>query len=278
MYRIFQFIYQHRPFFTFILLEVLCVWLILQNNHYQGAAFFNSSNRWVAGINATSADIRNYFSLSDVNQSLARENVELRRQLEIYARQLATLQSASRYDSSFIQRYDFTSARVVSNSVDRFKNFFTIDKGKEHGVSPGMAVITQQGAVGKVKITSSNFSVVSSLLNTDVMVSSLIKRTGHLGTAQWPGYDAEYIDLNFIPRHVKPLKGDTIITSGFNAVFPENVPIGIIEEITLRDEEPFLSIRVRLAQDFRKLSYVAVVKSIHKHEIDSLQMKLEKFN
>ncbi|MCI0751743.1 MAG: rod shape-determining protein MreC [Flammeovirgaceae bacterium] len=278
MNRIFLFIYNHRTFFTFIVLEVFCTWLIIQNNQYQGAAFFNSSNQFVAGINSFSSDVRNYFALRDVNQTLAEENVALRKKLEQYSQQMSAVHENAAYDSNFIHRYDFVSARVISNSVDRFKNYFTINKGARDSVKAGMAVISEYGAIGKVKITSKNFSVVSSLLNTDVMVSALVKRTGHLGSAQWDGDDANCVYLNFIPRHVKPIKGDTITTSGYNAVFPENILIGVIDEVGQRDEEPFLTIRVKLAQDFRKLSYVAVVKSTYKQEIDSLQHKIELLN
>jgi rod shape-determining protein MreC len=104
-----------------------------------------------------------------------------------------------------------------------------------------------------------------------MMVSATIKRTGHFGTIQWDGKDPEIVNLKYIPPHVKPVKGDTIVTSGYNAVFPEDIMIGIIEEVRTTDAALFHEIDVRLVQDFQKLSFVTVIKSTMKHEQDSIE-------
>jgi rod shape-determining protein MreC len=274
MERIFFFIYRYRAFFSFLVLEFFCAWLIVQNNQYQGASFFNSSNTLVGNVNTFTQGLSDYFSLREVNEILAEENVQLRKMLEQRNQTLLTHESGIVTDSVLINRFDFVGAKVVNNSTDRFKNFITINKGNNSGIKPGMAVISPQGAVGKVKMTSAHFSVVASLLHTDIMVSGYLKRTGYFGTIQWSGINAEYVDFDYIPRHVKPIKGDTIVTSGYSGVFPDGILIGTITEIELSEEAPFYKLKVKLAQDFRKLSYVAVVKSNLKHELDSLEQEI----
>ncbi len=69
---------------------------------------------------------------------------------------------------------------------------------------------------------------------------------------------------------LSPVIGDSVVTSGFNAVFPEGTLIGTIEEFELPDEALFYNIKVKLAQDFKKLSYVTIIRSALKIEIDSL--------
>jgi len=271
MERLLYFIYRYRAFFTFLLLELFCAWLIVQNNQYQGAAFFNSSNGMVAGLNSFSQDVREYFSLRETNRLLAEENVQLRNVLEKRNEVLNISGTNHITDTTITSRFEFISAKVVNNSVDRFTNFITINKGEDDGIVPGMAVISPSGIVGKVKTVSTHYGVVTSLLNIDVMVSAILKRTGNFGTVQWDGRDQEEVKLNFVPRHVKPVKGDTIVTSGYNAVFPEGIMIGTIADIKLSDEALFYELRVKLSQDFRKLSYVAVIKSNLKHEQDSLE-------
>jgi rod shape-determining protein MreC len=271
MERIVLFIYQYRAFFTFIVLELFCSWMIIENNQYQGAHFFNSANSFVANVNGLSHGVREYFSLREVNQVLAEENTSLRRRLE---QRNQTLQSEILSDSFLINRFDFVSAKVVNNSIDRFTNFVTINKGNDAGIEPGMAVISSQGIVGKVKMTSNHFSVVTSILNIDVMVSGVMKRTGYFGTIQWDGEKPDFTNFNFIPRHVQIIVGDSIVTSGYSGVFPEGILIGTVAEIELSEEAPFYELKVRLAQDFRKLSYVAVVKSNLLHELDSLEQQI----
>ena len=271
MERLFLFIYQYRAFFTFLVLELFCGWLIVENNSYQGARYFNSSNSVVASLNNFSQSIRDYFLLRDVNAALAEENAGLRKQLEQNNQRLQVLDTLTLSDSLLITRFDFVSAKVVNNQIDRFKNFVTINKGEDAGLKPGMAVISPFGTVGKVKMVSNHYSVVTSLLNIDVMVSAVLKRTGHFGTIQWEGKDPDRISYKYIPRHVNPVVGDTVVTSGYSAVFPEGVMIGTIDKVELKKEALFYELTVKLSQDFRKLSFVTVVKSQLKHEQDSLE-------
>lgn len=271
MQRLFYFIYKYRAFFTFLVLELTCVWLIVENNNYQGARFYNSSNTVVASLNNFSQSIRDYFLLRDQNAVLAEEVAHLRKQLEVNNQRLQVFDSVTVKDSLLISRFDFVSAKVVNNQVDRVKNFITINKGENAGLKPGMAVISSAGAVGKIKAVSKHYSVVTSLLNIDVMVSGLLKRTGHFGSVKWDGRDPDRINLMYIPRHVKPVKGDTIVTSGYSAIFPEGIAIGTVDEVILQDAELFYTLKIKLAQDFRKLSFVTIVKSQLKHEQDSLE-------
>jgi rod shape-determining protein MreC len=275
MERLFIFLYRYRAFFTFLILELVCAWLIIENNQYQGAQFFNSSNSAVANLNNFSQGVREYFLLRKINGSLADENAQLRSQLEKYkqasfALRGKQLQDSIKADSSVISQFDFVSAKVVSNTVNRFTNFLTINKGSDDNIAPGMAVISTQGAVGKVKSVSRHFSVVKSILHIDVRVSGLLSRTGYFGTIKWNGQNPDYVQMEYIPRHVKPVKGDTVVTSGYSGVYPEGVMIGTIDDIILRDESLFYDISVKLSQDFRKLSYVEVVRSHLKQEQDSL--------
>ncbi len=267
MQRLLNFFYEYRAFFTFLLLEVFCARLLVVNNQYQGTKFFNSSNRLAANILGFSQSTREYFSLRQINQELSQENAQLLTLLEQQNQNLQILNSKS----DTVVHYDFISAKVVNNSVAQFKNYITINRGEDSGIEPGMAAISTVGAVGKVKSVSSHFSVLISLLNVDEQVSSVLKRTGNFGTAQWDGSDPRTVNLLYVPRHVQPQVGDTVLTSGYNAVFPEGILVGIVKEVKLKDEALFYDIRVALAQDFRRLSFVKIVKSRQKSELDSLE-------
>ena len=267
MQRLFNFFYEYRAFFTFLFLEVFCAWLLIKNNQYQSTRFFNSSNRLAANIIGFSQNTREYFSLRQINEEISRENAQLRMLVE---QQNQTLQIPTARKDSLV-RYDFVSAKVINNSVAQFKNYITINRGEDAGIKPGMAAISTFGAVGKVKSVSEHFAVLISILNIDEQVSSVLKRTSNFGTIQWDGTDPREVNLLYVPRHVQPLVGDTVVTSGFNAVFPQGVMVGIVKDVKLKKEALFYDIRVELAQDFRRLSFVKIVKSKLKSEIDSLE-------
>jgi rod shape-determining protein MreC len=270
MERLFLFFYQYRAFFTFLVIEVVCAWLIIENNQYQSARFFNSSSSMVASLNNFSQDVREYFLLRNINSTLAEENAELRSRLEQFNQLQQASDSLFLKDSTVVKQFDFISAKVVNNSVNRFTNYLTINKGSDSGVKPGMAVISPQGAVGKVKAVSDHYSVVTSILHKDYKLSVLMTRTGYFGSVSWDGVNPDFAQLNFVPRHVNPAKGDTVVTSAYNAVFPEGIMVGVIEEVK-QNETLFYDLTLRLSQDFRKLSYVEVVRSHLKSELDSVQ-------
>ncbi|HMJ69106.1 MAG TPA: rod shape-determining protein MreC [Cyclobacteriaceae bacterium] len=265
MDRLLNFVYQYRAFFTFLLLVLFCSWLIVENNQYQSTRYFNSSNRLAANIISFSQGVREYFSLRRINSDLAEENANLRSQLERYA-------AVDSLYTDTTRRFDFVSAKVINNSVMMFKNYITVNKGRADGIKPGMAAISAKGAVGKVKSVSDNYAVLISLLNVDDQMSSSIKRTGHFGTAQWDGTDPRTINLNYIARHVTPQVGDTVVTSGYNAVFPPDILVGVISKVNLREEAQFWEIKVELAQDFGRLAFVEIVRSYQKVEKDSLEI------
>src|SRR6478609_4827522 len=271
MERLLNFVYAYRAFFTFLLLEIFCAWLIIQNNQYQSTKYFNSSNRMVARMNQTSQNIREYFSLAEINSTLAQENSILHKKLEQSELALQSLQLNRVSDSAMFHQFDYVSAKVVNNTTKYYKNFITINKGADAGLKPGMAVIGSGSVVGKVKSVSNHFSVLISLLNLDEQVSCMIKRTGHFGTAQWDGTDPSIVNLKYIPRHVQPAVGDSIVTSGYNAVFPSGIFIGKIKTFKLNNEAPFYEIKVELGLDFSKLAFVDVIKSRLKNERDSIE-------
>lgn len=271
MERLFNFVYAYRAFVIFLLLELFCAWLVIQNNQYQSTKYFNSSNRLIARMNETSQNIREYFLLAEINTTLAKENSILYKKLEQREQAIRFFQLNKVIDSVLFKRFDFVSAKVVNNTTRYYKNFITINRGADAGLEPGMAVISAGSVVGKVKAVSNHYSVLISLLNLDEQVSCMIKRSGHFGTIQWDGINSSMVSLKYIPRHVKPVVGDSVVTSGYNAIFPEGVFIGRIKEFKLKDEAPFYDIQVEVGLDFGKLAFVDVIKSYLKKERDSIE-------
>lgn len=244
--------------------------MVIQNNQYQSSKYFNTSNEVAANIISTSSNVKEYFGLRDINNGLAAENARLK-EIVVQQQKILLENRLSKIDSTKLKSFTYTSAKVVNNSVSLSKNYITINKGSDDGVAPGMAVISGKGIVGKVKTVSRHFSVVISVLNVNEQVSSLIKSANYLSTTQWDGVDPRFVDLKYVPRHVKLRLNDTIVTSGYNAVFPEGILVGVVTEFDLKKEALFYDVRVKLAQDFAQLSYVDVIKSVLKVEKDSIE-------
>jgi len=271
MLRILQFLYSLRSFLLFALLEVLAIWLIVANNSPQGAAFFNSSSTVIASVLKTQADIVDFFYLSEENEALLKENAKLSEELK--AIRMIPDSVKIELDSALEASFEFKGARIVSNSLRFSQNHLTINKGEKDGIKPGMGVFNQEGVVGRVKTVSENYAVVISLLNTGLLVSSKIKSKGEFGTINWDGKNSRQAKMLYIPRHVDAQVGDTIVTSAFNAVFPEGIPIGIISSINQTGDPNYLDILIDLSTDFSKAKYVYLVENTELDELDSLNQQ-----
>jgi rod shape-determining protein MreC len=276
MQQLFLFIYQYRAFFLLVVLELFCGWLIITNNRYQGAAFFNSSNRLAAGILQTSHNVSEFFALREVNQQIVAENARLQQNLLEKTSQVVHVYDTTQLASlslSAAETYEFIPAKVINNSVRNYKNHITINKGRNHGIEPGMGVISGQGIVGKVRTVSANYSVITSVLHGDVLVSSKLKRTGDLCTTKWNGTDPLLAQVLYLPSYIKVQVGDSIVSSGFNAVYPEGVMIGRVKEVELRNESLFYDIKLELSTPFNRLGSVYALKYVGREERDSLETK-----
>jgi rod shape-determining protein MreC len=268
MQRIFLFLYRIRAFLLFILLEAVAISLIVSNNSQQGSAFFNSSNELSGSVFQTQSNVVDYFSLSSVNKSLMEKNAQLLTELEALRKPADSIFIP--LDSAMFATIQFKGAKVINNSLRLSQNHLTINKGSNHGVKTGMGVINEQGVVGRVKSVSRNFSTIISLLHTDLLVSSKIKSNDVFGSTKWDGLNPEQAKLMYVPRHVVVEMGDQVVTSGYNSIFPEGIPIGTVIEVKPGTDTNYLDITLKLDTDFSKISYVYLVESFQQQELDSL--------
>lgn len=276
MLQLVQFFARNRTFILFVLLEVFSFWLIIQNNSYWSATYFNTSNYYVAQILSVSNSIREYVHLREINDNLAKENLKLN-SLVARLQEQSPLDAPAGYtpDSNFASRFKFIVSKVIMTETSRANNYLTIDKGLADGIQPGMGVISATGVVGRVRSCSEHFSVVTSILHSQFMVSSRLIRSSEIGPARWQGKNPETIALMDISRYKKVLKGDTAVTSNYNSVFPPGIMVGTVKNLSVRSDQTFYDIELDVSTDFRSLSYVYVVQNHTQAEIDSLYKPIE---
>ncbi|MDD2412156.1 MAG: rod shape-determining protein MreC, partial [Bacteroidales bacterium] len=107
-------------------------------------------------------------------------------------------------------------------------------------------------------------------------ISAKVLRNGYIGTVIWDGKDYRFGKLLDIPYHLEIKVGDTVVTSGYSTVFPENVQIGTVQGVKPNINDNFYDLKVQFFTDFNRISEVYVVKNNFKTEIDSLTSKYKK--
>jgi rod shape-determining protein MreC len=247
---------------------------MVKDNGFQGSHVLNSSNRVVANVYETAANTKEYFSLKQENDKLANENMILRNYLKTnYA--VIPLREFRKNDTLYKQQYTYVGAKVVNSSVNKRRNFLTLNIGSEQGIGQDMAVMAGDGIIGIVTNVSKNFSSVMSLLHKDVRVNCQLKKDGSYGPLIWDGNDYRYCLLTDIPTHAKMRRGDTVITSELSGIFPEGILVGTIESYEKRRNESYYTAKVHLSADFKKVNHVYVIKNKFKVERDSLELKTQ---
>jgi rod shape-determining protein MreC len=274
MRNLFTFIVRHNFIFFFLFLQLISFWFMVQKGAYQGSNILNSSNAMIAGIYQVSANAKEYFNLREENERLANENVVLRNSLKsnLYVLPLKVYKIR---DTIYRQQYSYISSKVVNSSVNKRRNYLTLNVGEDMGVKRDMGVVSSNGVVGIVTDVSGNFASVMSLLHKDLRVNCQLKRDGSFGPLVWDGEDYRHCNLTDIPTHARIRAGDTVMTSELSGIFPEGIMVGTVVSFERRKNESFYTVRVKLNADLKKVNHVYVIKNKFKQERDSLELKTQ---
>ncbi len=263
MRNLLNFLLKYNYWLLFILLEVISFTLLFRFNNYQGSVFFTSAN-YVSGVICDAvSNVTSYFGLRQVNRDLVQQNVRLELEVERLNEALKSFvqdtTEISRIKQEALKDFFIYPARVVNNSLTHADNYITIDKGSADNVMPEMGVISGNGVVGIVYQTSAHYSIVLPVLNSRSSISCKIHRTDYFGTLKWEGGSSLYAWVKDVPRHSEFTLGDTVVTSGHSSVFPEGIPVGIVDDMGDSNDGLSYLLKVRLSTDFARLSDVCVI-------------------
>lgn len=262
MRNLFYLIFRFSAFLTFVFLEVVCFYLIVNYNKSQSEIWQHSSSLLSGNLYSRVSKAEDFFKLQNQNDSLLMENAKLLQTILNY--RLATENNSfqefelSQSDST-TQQYTLIPANVCAKTIHLRNNSLTLSKGSNHGIKKGMGVITEKGVVGIVKATSQNFSTVLMLLHSQSRISSKILNKDYHGNVVWQESDPRIVTLLDVPKHATISKGDTLVTSGFSVSFPPLVPIGTISEVELLEGSNSYEIQVLLNYDLSQVDKVFVV-------------------
>jgi rod shape-determining protein MreC len=257
-------------------LEGVALALLMQSNQYQAGKIKRFYNETAGTVFTEYDNLAGYFNLRKNNLALSAENAYLRSQIaqsyQTYDRKLFIVN-----DTIYKLQYEYVQAKITRNSTTKRNNYLMINKGANHDIKTGMAVISPNGVVGVVKVVSQNFSSILSLLHSDSKISAKIKikNETHLptGTILWNGKSSGICQMIEVPLHFKIEEGDTVITSGYSLDFPEGIPIGTVSEIRTKPGDNFHTLNIKLSTDFNSIAHVYVVRNLAKGELDKLQQQ-----
>ncbi len=268
MQRLVTYIIENSNRLLFFLLLGFSLVLTIQQHAYHRSQFVGSVNFVNGEAYYQIYQLKLYLNLRSENEMLVKENMRLKQTLLNVKKQVPDL----KIDTSFTKTiFNVFKANVINNSYGSLRNFITLDKGANQHIKPDMAVINSKGILGVVEKTSENYSTVTSLLSIKTEINAIIRGTNHFGTLTWNGKDFRYMQLIDIPRVAKVKKGDVVVTRGMSAIFPANLPIGVISKVFKEKNTNYYIRQVKLFNDMTNLGHAYIIENKERFEIKQLE-------
>ena len=126
--------------------------------------------------------------------------------------------------------YDFAEGYIISWSSNDWSNTFTINRGADADIAPGMCAITANGElVGLVDEVGPNYAVIKSVLDSSLEISATIASSGYNGMVKGgyaSGMDG-YLRMNYLPSSATIRNNDQVVTTG-STVYPRDLVLGYV--------------------------------------------------
>jgi rod shape-determining protein MreC len=184
------------------------------------------------------------------NQSLREELLFARRELQLLAslasenQRLRALQEASANVEGKI-----LTAEIINISSDPGSRRVLINRGAQHGVEIGQALLDAYGLMGQVvevlPYTSWIMLITDSRHGTPIQVN----RSGERAIARGSRSEIPELELEYVPDTSDIVVGDLLVSSGLGQRFPKDYPVARVSSVTHDPGQSFAIIKARpLAQ------------------------------
>jgi rod shape-determining protein MreC len=203
----------------------------------------------------------NYVDLIHVRQ----QNHDLKAQLDNLhleeeslaedARQGQRLQALLGFKEKYI--YKTVAAQVIGSSGTEQSKVLLIDKGSRDGLKPDMPVITPDGIVGKTRDVFSHTSQVLEISDPTSGAGVILEKTRIRGVLRGDSWGHPEI-VNISPDE-RIEKGDTVVTSGGDAIYPRGLAVGTVQKVVPDPDGTLVNVQIRAAANLSRLEEVLVI-------------------
>ena len=267
MYKLIEFLRRIHVVLLFIIIEAIALNYYAHSTFYTQAKILSRANSVVGGLQRSVFSVKHFFTLRSENEMLSARVAELEHSLAGYREREANMAtdtlSMAQIDSAFVEQltqYSYTPARIISNTINRNRNYITLNRGRQHGITEDMAVISPDGSmVGYIVGCSDRYSVAISILNDKFTTSGKIVGDDHFGSITWNGRSPHKVQMSELTKYAEFEIGAPVVSSGLSHIFPEGVKIGYVESFKENENQTSFDVVVRLAADMTKISNVLVI-------------------
>jgi len=165
--------------------------------------------------------------------------------------------------------FTLLAAEVIARDPSPWFKSIIINKGADDGVTHGCPAITPEGIAGYVVEASGGYAKVLLIVDRNSSVDALVQKTRARGIAQGMGNGS--CQLDYTLRQIDVAIGDTVVTSGFDGIYPKGLRIGYVSKVVRRNSGLFQDIELAPYVDFKKLEEIMIILKPPTHDFESEQ-------
>jgi rod shape-determining protein MreC len=184
-------------------------------------------------------------NLVEQNRKLAQQSLEK----DVVLQRYKTLESENENMRQLMGAARSTSQPAILGEIlhmgrDPFNHKIIVNVGIRQGVVSGQAVVDAAGVIGQVTRIYPFSSEVTLITDKELAIPIQIERNGLRAIAFGHGRDTT-LDLPYLPANVDIRKGDKLVTSGIDGVYPTGLAVAEVIQIERNPDSPFAHIICR---------------------------------
>ena len=231
--RILYLIILKRKDIFILVLSVILSLLMLSNGESDNVRLLRSKvNRIFTIFYSPITWIRSLALIEEEAALLREKNLQLSFQMESMSYLLEeNIRLEELLDFQRESKMTILPARVINMSASPYvSSSLSIDIGLESGVEENDPVITPKGIIGKTTIVGYNSAIVQLINDINFRLSVRIKPSGSTGILRW--LDGDLYLIKEVQKNANVNIGNKVVTSGFGDIFPNDLPVGEVVNIT----------------------------------------------
>lgn len=220
------------------------------------------------GVRETASLYLNLVGIKKENADLHHQNSELITRLEsMNELRLENDRLRGLLDFRQSTKMELVAAQVVGRDLVPDHSTLTINKGTDHGLKNGQAVITLKGVLGYVFRPTATTAHVMLLSDRYAVVDGIVQRTRAHGIVE--GRGAGGCSLKYIERTEDVKEGDLVVTGGLDNIFPKGFPIAVVESVESKTVSVSLKVELKPIVDPAKVEEVFIVTNAQLVDLES---------
>ncbi len=219
-------------------------------------------NKLFAPLESFQYTLKNYSQLAMNIEKLEKEIIDLK----IENRRLQSKQHFTH--NEFLKnntKFKYTSGNVTFFYPGLTSTSYVVDRGMWRGVKKDMGVIDTKGVIGKVVKVSQNNSLVININDPSFRVGIKTSSGEGTGIVQYSGRSTW--NVNYVNDGEKFKVNDTLYTSGFGGIFPENLPFGVVSVVEDVNFSYYPEIEVVPFANYKNPNHVFILENMVKEEL-----------